>query len=253
MQSEDEIRKLLKEYFYCERYSLDISNGKASIYGKQSKVTLIKTTGGFGPFKITPGELPVKFDIVAGNFNCTNGELTTLVGCPNKVMGSFECGQNRLTNNLIGGPATADDYICSRTNISSFDGGPRKVGSLFAENNQITSLEGAPIVSGYFSVTNNKLKNLIGLPDVKFTYLAVNNNKLETLEGLTKNINEIKLSWNSRLGLLRLVPLESKIAINRKDIQTIITKYQGQLPFKKAILDCQKALIDAGYVGNASW
>jgi hypothetical protein len=36
-------------------------------------------------------EIPVKFGIVTGNFNCINNKLTSLKGIPEKIRGKFYC------------------------------------------------------------------------------------------------------------------------------------------------------------------
>jgi hypothetical protein len=53
-------------------------------------------------------ELPVRFGIVTGDFNCSNNNLTTLKGSPKEVHGDFWCNYNNLTSlegapDLIGG------------------------------------------------------------------------------------------------------------------------------------------------------
>ena len=42
-------------------------------------------------------ELPLKFNKVFGSFDCVNNKLTTLKGSPKHVGGWFDCSNNRLT------------------------------------------------------------------------------------------------------------------------------------------------------------
>jgi hypothetical protein len=42
-------------------------------------------------------ELPLKFNIVSGYFDCSYNKLTSLDGCPNHVGGHFYCDNNELT------------------------------------------------------------------------------------------------------------------------------------------------------------
>jgi hypothetical protein len=46
------------------------------------------------------GNLPsfIQFNIVAGDFNCVNCDMTTLRGCPKKVGGYYDCSFNKLKN-----------------------------------------------------------------------------------------------------------------------------------------------------------
>ena len=53
-------------------------------------------------------ELPLIFNDVSGDFDCSGGELTTLKGCPRWIGGSFNCDFNNLTSlefspNYVGG------------------------------------------------------------------------------------------------------------------------------------------------------
>ena len=41
-------------------------------------------------------EIPIKFGIVNGNFNCGYNELTSLEGCPEVVNSNFDCSDNEL-------------------------------------------------------------------------------------------------------------------------------------------------------------
>lgn len=43
-------------------------------------------------------KIPIKFNIVMGNFNCGDNKLTSLEGCPEYVTGNFECSFNELTS-----------------------------------------------------------------------------------------------------------------------------------------------------------
>jgi hypothetical protein len=43
-------------------------------------------------------ELPLTFNVVTGDFECSDNNLTTLKGCPRWVGGCFRCVFNRLTS-----------------------------------------------------------------------------------------------------------------------------------------------------------
>jgi len=80
-------------------------------------------------FNVYFTELPIRFNIVDGNFFCTDNYLTTLVGCPKEVTGSFYCSDNELTS-LKGCPITVGrDFDCigneltSLANLSKYIGG----------------------------------------------------------------------------------------------------------------------------------
>ena len=68
------------------------------------------------------------FNIVNGNFNCINNNLTSLEGGPQKVGGNFNCSNNKLTS-LEGGPQkVGGDFYCNSNNLTSLEGGPQEVG-----------------------------------------------------------------------------------------------------------------------------
>ena len=44
-------------------------------------------------------EIPLQFNYVWGNFSCNNNKLTTLKGCPKRLIGQyFQCQDNQLTD-----------------------------------------------------------------------------------------------------------------------------------------------------------
>ncbi len=78
-------------------------------------------------------------DIYNFNIDVSDKYLTSLKGAPEKVNGSFNCGNNKLT---------------------SLEGSPKKVnGDFYCSYNDLTSLESAPEeVDGDFNCSNNKVK-----------------------------------------------------------------------------------------------
>jgi hypothetical protein len=76
-------------------------------------------------------KLPIKFNEVSRNFNCDNGNLTTLAGSPKIIGGSFTCTGNKV-HSLFGGPDYVNGhYICSNVPLQSLDGFPIKLGGKF--------------------------------------------------------------------------------------------------------------------------
>ena len=98
-----------------------------------------------------------------------NGNLESLIGCPNKVTGNFDCSCSHLTS-LEGAPEyVGGSFRCSSClGLTSLKGAPKKVGKdfycIFCKN--LTSLEGAPEDVGRdFDCTHcYKLKSLEGAP-----------------------------------------------------------------------------------------
>lgn len=92
-------------------------------------------------------KLPLNFNVVEGDFDISNNELTSLEGSPKKVTGSFLAHKNELT---------------------SLKGGPKEVGGSFIVlHNNITSLQNAPtLVKEDFICSHNPLRDLDGLNTV---------------------------------------------------------------------------------------
>ena len=112
----------------------------------------------------------IDFGEVTGDFYCSNLELTSLEGAPQKVGGSFSCSENKLTS-LKGAPQKVDwIFDCSDNQLTSLEGAPQEVGGNFnCHSNQLTSLKGAPkTVGGYFDCTYNpNLQSLDGIGEVE--------------------------------------------------------------------------------------
>ena len=84
-----------------------------------------------------------KLKEVGGNYVCSDCNLTSLEGAPEKVGGHFDCGDNKLTS-LKGGPKeVGGDYMCWNNELTSLEGAPEKIGSgvLWCKHNPNLSSE----------------------------------------------------------------------------------------------------------------
>jgi hypothetical protein len=150
-----------------------------------------------------------------------------------------------------------------KTLIEYFPVSFKKIGGFFkCVNNQLISLNGAPSYVGkQFDCSNNKLTSLIGCPTDIGGYLNCCDNPLTSLVGFPKNLTgTFNCSWSPIIPLLRLLNVNSDIIIREKLGKTHpITDLILQYKFKQydnpriRILDCKRALTDAGYGGNAKW
>jgi hypothetical protein len=111
----------------------------------------------------------VRFGVVTGTFNCSDNQLTSLEGAPQKVGWYFICSNNELT---------------------SLEGAPQKVGRGFeCSNNSLTSLVGAPQeVGGYFNCSRSELTSLVGAPQEVGTWFDCSHNRLTSLEGAPQEV-----------------------------------------------------------------
>ena len=156
------------------------------------------------------GEEPDQYN---GSLSCNKMLLTSLEGCPRKIMGDFSCFSNNLTS-LKGGPEYVDDI---------------------------------------FTCTHNKIETLEGVPSYIGNDAYFNNNKLMSLHNIHKLIKTFKGSFISFadnpikshvLGLLLIDGLYGVILDNR-EVSDIIDKHLE--PGMRDVFACQEELIEAGY------
>jgi hypothetical protein len=187
--------------------------------------------------------IPVHFGEVTGSFNCGGAGLKSLKGCPHTV------GQ---------------DFICYDNELTSLEGGPNKViAAYICNNNKLSNLIGAARAAHYFSCKNNLLTSLIGGPDIVGGQFDCSENPtLTSLEGAPSKALQIHVPYNKDLPLLRLLNYKMvSFEANKKLVRSneldyprrIIGKHLGEGNLRARILACQRELIDAGFVGNASW
>ena len=92
-------------------------------------------------------ELPLKFGVVTGDFDCSFNQLTSLIGCPSYVGQNFKCTGNDLSRTgLEGCPQEVGGHFeCLDNQLTTLKGGPRKVGGNFwCWNNKLTNLKYVP-------------------------------------------------------------------------------------------------------------
>jgi hypothetical protein len=91
------------------------------------------------------GKIPIQFGITE-RFNCSECELKTLEGAPNKVVkNGFYCSYNLLQSLEYGPKIVYGDYMCRANKLMTLKGGPIKVtGDFSCGGNYITTLENCP-------------------------------------------------------------------------------------------------------------
>lgn len=188
-----------------------------------------------------------------GDFDCSNRQLTSLEGAPEKVSGSFYCNGNMLTS-LEGAPKEVDgSFNCCDTKLTSLKGAPQKVDrNFYCSDNYLTSLKGAPKeVGGYFYCRSSKLTSLEGAPKEIGGYFDCDGNRLTSLQGIHEIITKINGAFyvthnpikSHVLGLL-LIDGCIKVSIDNDKVSAIINKYLGK--GKDGVLAAQEELIEAG-------
>jgi len=116
-QDQDEFLEALKDGGRIDNY-LVIPNG------------LVDVMGNVDLFNMELKEIPVKFGIVAGFFDCSHNQLTSLQGAPERVEGCFDCSHNQVTS-LEGSPEEVGLYFdCSHNQLTTLRGCPEKLGEV---------------------------------------------------------------------------------------------------------------------------
>ena len=128
--------------------------------------------------------IPVQFGVVNGSFYCSRNNLTSLKGCPTKVLGDFSCYSNNLTS-LEYCPTEVGGYFdCADNKLTSLKGCPTEVGGAFdCESNNLISLKHCPTKVGtWFSCSHNNLNSLDHCPKEVDGGFFCSNNNLTSLE-----------------------------------------------------------------------
>ena len=150
----------------------------------------------------------INFGEVTGNFNCSELNLVSLKGAPQKIGGSFWCFRNHLTS-LKGAPQEVGwTFDCSENQLISLEGAPQKVGKDFnCFSNRLTSLEGAPqTVGGDFDCQSNQLTSLEGAPKEVGGSFNCFNNQLTSLKGAPQKVGKDFNCSSNRLTSLEGAP-----------------------------------------------
>ena len=119
-------------------------------------------------------KIPLTFNSVFGNFDCSDNELTTLKGCPKFFDGDFYCYLNQLSELRYGPKIVCGNYICSGNKLKSLFGSPNEVnGDFVCSNNLLKNLKNCPdIINGNFIVIDNQITNSIYLPKIiKYNFI----------------------------------------------------------------------------------
>lgn len=150
--------------------------------------------------------IPIKFYMIAGNFNCKGNRLTDLSFCPIAVDGHFDCSSNHLKT-LEGGPKVVQfNYNCNQNELISLVGSPNIIcGDFNCRINELPNLKNGPQqVLGSYYASHNNLKTLEGVPISIGEDLYICFNELETLKFLPKSLGynlyySDKFYYNSHL------------------------------------------------------
>lgn len=145
-------------------------------------------------------KLPILFNTVTRDFDCSDNVLISLEGAPKKIGGRFICNNNNLISLENSPKIVSQSFICNNNMLITLRGCPKEIGGDFnCEHNNLKSLEYGPrkIIGNYFC-SYNKLKSLYGSPPIVETFNC-NNNLLETLDGIPTIIKYIFNCSNNKV------------------------------------------------------
>lgn len=164
-------------------------------------------------------ELPVKFNIVKGDFFAKES-LTTLKGFPEIVQGDFFC-QNTDIENLDNFPREIHGRINLLNNkLTSLKGIPSIIYNDFScKRNKLTSLQYcSQEIRGDFHCSENLLTDLKYFPQIITRNIDVSNNQLTTLEHINLNCIDGDLRCNkNNLISLKGCPQEIKGSLSCRE------------------------------------
>jgi len=162
-------------------------------------------------------KLPLNFNIVSGNFNCSHNQLTSLEHCPSEIGGDFSCHNNKLTSlehcpSEVGGgfycsyneltsleycsQQIGGNFYCTGNELTSLEHCPQQVGGdFYCGTNQITSLEYCPSeIGGDFSCSYNLITSLEHCPQqVDGDFYCVDNPVYTIVRGFIRSDNKNEL------------------------------------------------------------
>lgn len=149
-------------------------------------------------------ELPLRFNIVTGNFNCRNNKLTNLKHCPVEVGGDFDCSHNKLQSLINSPKVVVGIFDCTGNYINSLKYLPRILSNgLKCSYNKLNSLNHIPEQLGFLECSNNRLKTLEYLSDCKINnHIIITGNHLVSLDGAPSTVHgDFKCSFNKLISL----------------------------------------------------
>jgi hypothetical protein len=149
-------------------------------------------------------KLPIKFNKIEGDFDCTCNSLNTLVNAPLEVSGFFDCSINKLYSLIRGPKIVKGGYYCSDNFLEDLQGFPITCLNFFnAERNKLKSLKGSPLIleCDDFNVSQNELVDLKGAP-MRVKNFDCSYNNIKTLENGVMSSDGVFDCTNNKLTSL---------------------------------------------------
>jgi hypothetical protein len=175
----------------------EINNNKAPKFkGEARSVEELLASVKDGRFTLDGRKLVVHGDLLLKRLR-----LTSLLGCPQQVQGSFDCAHNKLET-LEGAPQEVGGrFMCDSNLLKTLKGAPQQInGGFDCSYNMLETLEDGPVkINGFYECNNNKLISLKGMPSHINGNLTCSNNLLTSFEGCARTIMGNLYSFNNKL------------------------------------------------------
>ena len=200
-------------YDWSTAVPLAISNNEGKTWEKIDKNKTAFQRNNFKNNDYIDTDKKIKYKLIPdkdGDIVCSNNQLTTLKGSPQKIDGNFKCNNNKLTT-LKGSPQEIGrDFDCSSNQLTTLEGSPQEIGRDFdCSFNNLTTLKGSPQrVDRNFNCSGNKLTTLEGSPQIVGRNFVCSFNNLTTLEGSPRKVGRSFNCSNNQLTTLKGSPLE---------------------------------------------
>lgn len=119
----------LRTHFLCKK--LDIKNYTINKNGT------VDVNGDVNISNRDLTKIPIKFNIVYGNFDCSFNKLETLFGSPKIIEGNFICSYNSLKNLKYSPSFIGKDFNCTSNNLISLYNINKIKGNFICYNNPV--------------------------------------------------------------------------------------------------------------------
>lgn len=169
-------------------------------------------------------EIPIKFNVINGNFDCSKNMLSTMKNFPCKINGSLYANQN-LLENCKGCPLVSEDLFIYDNKITNLKGCPQEImGDFDCSENNLDSLRYGPkIIKGSLNISYNKIKTLKHFPLLVGLNISIKNCEIENLEYLPEKINGYLNLSKNKIKTLKYIPkkIEDYLDISENNLSSI--------------------------------
>lgn len=160
--------------------------------------------------------IPIQFRVVEGDFDCSQNELTSLLGSPIKVAGDFNCSENKLKTLKHSPKEVGLDFVCLKNELITLNGfNCMSIKNFYCSENQLTDLQYGPkIITGVCDYSYNLINTLKYAPELVKNQLRLLGNQIDKINlPHTLKVKTLTLN-NNPLDSIHYQDIEKLEAIN---------------------------------------